>query len=364
MKTTMRRLAAWLLDTGPVLVLAGLAAAGSFTHIRDTATAHGQHGWQGVAAAVCIDLVCVMAARERQRDARLHRRHRGLVSWPTLVLASGIVLSLAANLAQAQPSVWGWIVAGVPAAAFLTAVSMLERRAGDPRTVRTAPHDDPAHEPVPSAQSADQSTLYDLPAPAVRTAPVPAQSPGLAGPQGGADRAEWPVPADIRARQGGETGTPPMTPGLGGEQAPWPVPADRSQRPVTAEIPQHTDEVAARRQSRHEAGNPAAAQARVVLDEVTETITYPAPAPGQGPAPAPHKPPAREELVAELADQIRADPHGWRPDYGDLMARSDMGRRWCEYVVRDARTAAAPPRTPARTGPAHDHTKTITKEEM
>jgi hypothetical protein len=33
----MRRLACWLLDTGPVLVLAAIAGAGSFTHIRDTA---------------------------------------------------------------------------------------------------------------------------------------------------------------------------------------------------------------------------------------------------------------------------------------------------------------------------------------
>ncbi|MFI7452754.1 DUF2637 domain-containing protein [Nonomuraea sp. NPDC049714] len=125
----MRRLAAWLLDTGPVLVLALIAGAGSFTHIRDTATEHGQHGWMAWAVAVCIDLTCVMAARERQRDKHTGRTRRGPLSWPVLVLTGGIILSLAANLQQADPTVWGWITAATPAAAFLVAVSMLERRA-------------------------------------------------------------------------------------------------------------------------------------------------------------------------------------------------------------------------------------------
>ncbi|MFC5813628.1 DUF2637 domain-containing protein [Nonomuraea harbinensis] len=128
----MRRLACWLLDTGPVLILAAIAGAGSFTHIRDTATEHGQTGWMAWAVAVCIDLTCVMAARERQRDKKTGSSQRGRVTWPVLVLTGGIILSLAANLAQAKPTVWGWITAATPAAAFLIAVSMLERRATRP----------------------------------------------------------------------------------------------------------------------------------------------------------------------------------------------------------------------------------------
>jgi hypothetical protein len=121
------RLAGTAADSGPVVVLASIAAAGSFTHIRETANQHGQHGWMAWAIAVCIDLTCVMAARERQRDKRTERPVRGL-SWPTLVLVGGIVLSLAANLAQAEPTPCGWLTAGTPAGAFLVAVSMLERR--------------------------------------------------------------------------------------------------------------------------------------------------------------------------------------------------------------------------------------------
>jgi Protein of unknown function (DUF2637) len=105
-----RALARTVADSGPVVMLALIAAAGSFTHIRDTATEHGQHGWMSWAIAVCIDLTCVMAARERQRDRHTLRRTRG-ISWPTLVLAGGVVLSLAANLAQAHVTSWGWVSA-------------------------------------------------------------------------------------------------------------------------------------------------------------------------------------------------------------------------------------------------------------
>jgi hypothetical protein len=111
-----RRLLA-VADALPVTVLAVIAGAGSFTHIRDTAAQHGQGGPMSWAVAVCIDLTCVMAARERQRDKKQGVVTRRL-SWPAVVLAGGVLLSLAANLAQAQPT-----------AAFLVAVSMIERRA-------------------------------------------------------------------------------------------------------------------------------------------------------------------------------------------------------------------------------------------
>jgi len=115
-------------DAAPVTVLAVIAGAGSFTHIRDTAAEHGQGGLMSWAVAVCVDLTCVMAARERQRDKQADVTARRL-SWPAVVLAGGVLLSLAANLAQAQPTAWGRVVAAVPPSAFLVAVSMIERRA-------------------------------------------------------------------------------------------------------------------------------------------------------------------------------------------------------------------------------------------
>ncbi|GAA2897822.1 hypothetical protein GCM10010517_62930 [Streptosporangium fragile] len=149
-----------LLDSAPVVVLAVIAAVGSFTHISELAAEHGQHGWQSWAVAVCIDLMCVMAARELQRDKRTGRPRRGPLSWPALVLAGGIVLTLAANLARAEASVWGWICAAMPAVAFLVAVSMLERRA--------------SHRPPPPAVPVDLAPEI---APEVDATPLPARLP-------------------------------------------------------------------------------------------------------------------------------------------------------------------------------------------
>nr|BFE83800.1 DUF2637 domain-containing protein [Planobispora longispora] len=121
------------------------------------------------AVAVCIDLTCVMAARERQRDKKTGRVRSGPISWPTLVLAAGIMLSLAANLAQAEPSVWGWICAATPAGAFLIAVSMLERRA-------SAPHPEPSPTPIPDSAPEAAGGPAEIPA------LVPAVENALAGP--------------------------------------------------------------------------------------------------------------------------------------------------------------------------------------
>lgn len=159
----LRRVAAMLADTAPVLILAAIAGAGSFTHIRDTATRHGQTGPMSWAVAICIDLTCVMAARERQRD----KRHGGTrrLSWPTLVLAGGILLSLAANLAQAQSTAWGRITAATPSGAFLVAVSMLERRASRLGAAPSGP-------PAPVVPGEDEQDVPDG-----TTIPVPSPSP-------------------------------------------------------------------------------------------------------------------------------------------------------------------------------------------
>jgi hypothetical protein len=61
-----------------------------------------------------------------------------------------VLLSLAANLAQAERTVWGWLTAGTPAGAFLVAVSMLERRSSAPPV--TAPSSVPPSFGRPSSE--------------------------------------------------------------------------------------------------------------------------------------------------------------------------------------------------------------------
>ncbi|WP_433351696.1 DUF2637 domain-containing protein [Microtetraspora malaysiensis] len=181
MGATLSHLGARAVDSGPVVVLAAIAGAGSFTHIRDTAAASGQSGWMAWAVAVCVDLTCVMAARERQRDKKTGRVRRGCVSWPTLVLVAGIVLSLAANLHQADATVWGWLTAATPAGAFLVAVSMLERRASGPR---------PAPPPVPS------SAVVPASSPSASVALAALDGPASSSVDGGPSSVPALVPTD------------------------------------------------------------------------------------------------------------------------------------------------------------------------
>jgi hypothetical protein len=115
---------------GPAAVVAAIAFSGSFGHIVKLANKYGQHGWIGYATAAVVDLLCVMAAEERQRDQRIGRKPKwGAVTWPTVVLTGGISLTLAANLATAAPKTWGHVIAAIPAMGLLAAVSILERRA-------------------------------------------------------------------------------------------------------------------------------------------------------------------------------------------------------------------------------------------
>lgn len=111
-------------DSGPIAGLALIAFAGSFTHIASLARTSGQEGPMAWAVAVCVDLLCVVAAQEIRRDRRLGRSS----AVPVLVLGVGVLLTLAANLADAQATVWGRVCAGVPAGAFLLAMALLERR--------------------------------------------------------------------------------------------------------------------------------------------------------------------------------------------------------------------------------------------
>ena len=167
-----------LRDSGPVAILAGIAFAGSFGHSTALAERYGQTGWKALATAGCVDLLCVIGAEERQRDKRIGRERRfGFATWPTVVLFFGIVATLAANVATANPSTWGFIVAGWPALVLLLAVSILERRA--------------SHTLAGSGTAAEAATLEA----AAGAAPVLAAA---AEPGTGTADGSGPVPGTVR----------------------------------------------------------------------------------------------------------------------------------------------------------------------
>jgi Protein of unknown function (DUF2637) len=103
-----------------MLAIGCAAGAASFTHVHAVAAVHGQGGWLAWADAVVLELMSIASGLELRR-----RRHHGYpVTFPAVVLICAVVLSLAAQVVQAEPSVIGWIAAALPALGFLTMVKI------------------------------------------------------------------------------------------------------------------------------------------------------------------------------------------------------------------------------------------------
>ena len=139
------------------LGLAGVAFAGSLTHVQATVAAHGQDGWLSWAIALMPEVMVGLSI------LKVRRRTGDLWAW--VVGVSAVGFTLAANLAQAEFSVWGWVAAGWPAWAAVAAAGMIELAPREPvKVVRrerskpqvSAPMDRPVEPPV------ERVTLRDV----------------------------------------------------------------------------------------------------------------------------------------------------------------------------------------------------------
>ncbi|WP_084757462.1 DUF2637 domain-containing protein [Micromonospora cremea] len=116
-----------------MLLIGCAAGAASFTHVHDVAAAHGQPGWLAWADAVVLELTSIAAGLELRR----HRRLGTSVAFPSTVLTLAVLLSLAAQVVEAEASVIGWMAAALPALGFLAMVKIALGRM-DPTPHRTA----------------------------------------------------------------------------------------------------------------------------------------------------------------------------------------------------------------------------------
>ncbi len=143
-----------------LLTIASMAGAASFTHVQDW-TMHnsppGTGGWFGWANAVISELTPAAAGLEIRRRKRTCRP----IAYPLAVLILAAALSLTAQVAQATPSPAGWLVAAIPALAFLALSKLVLSRA--PAQSAT-PADTPSDElPIPvRPESADDAATTDL----------------------------------------------------------------------------------------------------------------------------------------------------------------------------------------------------------
>lgn len=157
-----------------LLAIGGMAGAAAFTHVHDLTVAHGQPGWIGWANAVAVELMAIYLGLE----IRARRRAGRPVGFVAVLLVAFAVLSLAAQVAEAEPSVWGWIVAAVPSLAFLALVKVVLSSA--PATPTPVDLEPVAVEPVTTVRNLEpepEAASVRMPEPVVY-APVPLRQNG------------------------------------------------------------------------------------------------------------------------------------------------------------------------------------------
>ncbi|GAA3714171.1 hypothetical protein GCM10022224_094730 [Nonomuraea antimicrobica] len=105
-----------------VLVLAGIAAVVSFRHMHDLCLRHGEDHLAAVLIPLAVDGAIVVASMSillaNQQGSR-----GGLLAWAMLLVGS--LASLGANIAVAEPSLVGRIIAAWPSAALIGSYELL-----------------------------------------------------------------------------------------------------------------------------------------------------------------------------------------------------------------------------------------------
>lgn len=114
-----------------MVVLGGIGAAAGFKHTHDWAEMHGQHGWLAWADAVIIECLAVAASFEVRRDHVAGRSGRA-VAFPWFVLVAAFVVQMTSQVALAEKSPEGWLLAAMPALGFLAVVKLAMRRSPAP----------------------------------------------------------------------------------------------------------------------------------------------------------------------------------------------------------------------------------------
>jgi peptidoglycan/LPS O-acetylase OafA/YrhL len=162
-----------------ILTVVALSAGwASFTHVHDWTMRHAPTGTPdafGWVNAVISELVPVAAFLTIQR----RRRAGAPIGYPLALLIAAAALSLAAQLAVAQPSPSGWLLSAVPALAFMALVKLIftggtgrQDRASTPTVADPVPAPiEPSAAPVPAGaiRSADS-----VPSGPTTVVPVPA----------------------------------------------------------------------------------------------------------------------------------------------------------------------------------------------
>src|SRR5216683_1647631 len=147
--------------TGCVALLALIAGTVSYLHMHTLVARHGQPGWVATLTPLSVDGMIVAASTTLLAESRSGSRG-GVLPWSLLI--AGSVASLAANVAVAQPTLIGRVIAAWPSFALTASYELLTRQ------VR---HSSPGNDSLSRPPQRPRTT------PAASTKPAPAPAPEL-----------------------------------------------------------------------------------------------------------------------------------------------------------------------------------------
>ena len=110
---------------GCVALLALIAGTVSYLHMHALVTRHGQPGWVATLTPFSVDGMIVAALTTLLAESRSGHRG-GVLPWALLV--AGSVASLAANVAVAEPTLIGRVIAAWPSFALTASYELLTRQ--------------------------------------------------------------------------------------------------------------------------------------------------------------------------------------------------------------------------------------------
>ncbi len=111
--------------TGCVALLALVAGTVSYLHMHMLVVRHGQPGWVAALTPLSVDGMIVAASTTLLADSKCGRKG-GALPWALLV--GGSVASLAANVAVAEPTLIGRVIAAWPSFALTASYELLTRQ--------------------------------------------------------------------------------------------------------------------------------------------------------------------------------------------------------------------------------------------